>query len=103
MPSVKVAGLSELKKRRAMRVEVNNQPIALFIVDNEIFAIDDTCSHEETSLAGGYVDEESKTIECPLHGSKFSLPDGRVLSLPAVAPVKTYPVTINSNAIYIDI
>ena len=103
MPSIKVAGLSDLKKRRAMRVEVKNKPIALFIVGNEIFAIDDTCTHEETSLTEGYVDEESLAVECPLHGSKFSLPDGRVLSLPAVAPVGTYPVTVNGDSLSIEV
>lgn len=64
-----------------------------------VYAIDDTCTHEEQSLSAGPVVGE--VIVCPKHGSRFHLPSGRVLSLPAVRPVATYPVKVEGEDILV--
>jgi nitrite reductase/ring-hydroxylating ferredoxin subunit/uncharacterized membrane protein len=52
--------------------------------DGTIRAVHDRCSHRGCSLADGTIDGE--TIECPCHGSRFSLRDGHVQRGPATAP-----------------
>ena len=51
MEFVKVATVGEIEPGRAKRVEVGEEEIAVFNLDGEYYAIGDTCSHEEASLA----------------------------------------------------
>ena len=73
--------------------------MAIFNVDGEYYAIGDTCSHEEASLAEG--DVFSDCVECPLHGSEFDLRTGKARSLPAVLPVPTYPVKVEGGDVLV--
>jgi len=41
-------------------------------------------------------------VECPQHGSRFSLKTGKVTGLPAVIPAKTYPVSIEDGNVCIE-
>jgi nitrite reductase/ring-hydroxylating ferredoxin subunit len=66
--------------------------ITVFRDGDDFFALDDTCSHAEASLADGYV--EDGCVECPLHGALFRLSDGAALTLPAVRPVRTHRVEV---------
>ncbi|MEU7143686.1 bifunctional 3-phenylpropionate/cinnamic acid dioxygenase ferredoxin subunit [Nocardia sp. NPDC046473] len=67
-------------------------PISVFHTDEGLFAIDDTCTHQDASLADGWV--EHCTVECPLHESCFDLRTGRVSGPPAKIAVRTYAVRI---------
>jgi len=75
-------------------------PIAVFNVDGEFYAIDDTCTHDQYSLADGYVDGD--VVECALHMAKFNIRTGKVLSLPATRDVGTFEVKIENGAVYVD-
>ncbi|HEX5504303.1 MAG TPA: non-heme iron oxygenase ferredoxin subunit, partial [Thermomicrobiales bacterium] len=90
MEFVKVAGVGEIAPGTALLVEVGDEPIAVFNLDGEFYAICDTCSHEEASLSEG--DIFGDVVECPLHGSQFDIRTGKVLTLPAVLPVASYEV-----------
>lgn len=94
---VTIARAEDIPPGHAARVEVDGQPIAIFNVDDEFFAVDDTCTHAEASLSEGELDIERCTIECPLHGSCFDLRDGEALTLPAVEPVQTYDVAVHDG------
>ena len=99
MEFVKVAAVGEIAPGRAKRVEVGEEEIAVFNLDGAYYAIGDTCSHEEASLAEG--DVFGDCVECPLHGSEFDLKTGRAKSLPAVLPVPTYPVQVAGDDILV--
>ncbi|MBI3997902.1 MAG: non-heme iron oxygenase ferredoxin subunit [Armatimonadetes bacterium] len=94
---VKVATIGDLPPGTAKRVELNGRKIAVVNARGTIYAIDDTCTHENESLSEGPVVGE--IIVCPKHGSRFHVPTGRVLSLPAVRPVDTYPVRLDGDDI----
>ena len=64
--------------------------VALFNDAGEIFALDDTCSHETASLSEGWV--ENGVVECPLHAGRFDVRTGAATAPPCVDAVKTYPV-----------
>ena len=96
---VKVATTNEIPPGTAKRVQVNGHTVAVANVRGTIYAIDDTCTHEEESLSEGPVVGE--IIVCPKHGSRFHLPTGRVLSLPAVRPVNTYAVKVEGDDILV--
>ena len=63
----------------------------------EVFAIDDTCTHQDASLADGWV--EGCEVECPLHASKFDLRTGAVDEPPAKLGVRTHEVVITDDVI----
>ncbi len=98
---IRVATLHEIPPGSAKRVEAAGRKIAVANVGGAIYAVDDNCTHEDQSLAEGPLMGE--ILVCPRHGSRFHLPSGRVLSLPAVRPVATYPVKVEGDAILISL
>lgn len=105
MAIVDVAREEELAPGAALSVVVGGVPIAIFNVHGELFAIGDTCSHEEFSLAEGEVEESGDccSVECALHGARFDLRTGTALSLPAVLPVGTFPVWIENGVVRLEV
>jgi nitrite reductase/ring-hydroxylating ferredoxin subunit len=76
-------------------------PVAVFHVDGEFRATDDTCTHAESSLAEGYI--EDGTVECEFHFAKFCIKTGEALTRPAVTPLRTYPVAITDGRVLVDL
>jgi len=71
-------------------LEVDGNPVCVARIGDEVFALSDTCSHSDASLAEGDITEYR--IECWLHGAEFDLRTGEALTLPAVSPLTTYDV-----------
>src|SRR4051812_40316889 len=74
-------------------------PISVFHTEDGFFAIDDTCSHQDASLADGWI--EGCFVECPLHAALFDLRTGIPACLPAKEPVRTYSVVVDDGVIYV--
>ena len=91
--------VDQLTNKVPTRFEFNGESICVVRIDDEIFAVGDTCSHAEVSLSEGTV--EGDRIECWLHGSRFSLKTGEPDSLPATESIPTYSVTLQGNSINI--
>jgi len=89
--------LTILPTGSAARVEIDGRALAIFNLNAEFFAIDDTCTHAEASLSDGDLDIERCRIECPLHGSQFDLRTGQPLCLPAVEPVAVHETRVIHN------
>ena len=97
---VKVAEKKDLPAGSAIAVEVNGKQIALFNVNNQYYAIEDTCTHAGGSLSEG--DVEGTIVTCPWHGATFDITNGKVLSEPAPEGVKSYKVHIEGEEIKIE-
>jgi 3-phenylpropionate/trans-cinnamate dioxygenase ferredoxin subunit len=96
---VEVGRIEDVPPGHAARVEIDEVPVAIFNLDGEFFCLDDTCSHAEASLSDGDLDTSRCAIECPLHGSAFSLRTGEPLSLPAVEPVRAHHIDTSDGVI----
>jgi 3-phenylpropionate/trans-cinnamate dioxygenase ferredoxin subunit len=92
---------SELPDRKPKKVSINGEDICLTRIGDEVFAINDTCTHSEASLSEGDVTDFK--IECWLHGAEFDLRTGEALTLPANIAVKTYPVSIVDDVIEVQL
>lgn len=101
MAVVTVGQEDDLAPGGALRVIAEGTPIAIFNVHGELYAIADTCTHEEFSLADGEMVDDY-TVECALHGAQFDIRTGRALCLPATLPEETYPVWIEDGALKIE-
>lgn len=91
--------LSDLQENTPVKVELNGKDLCVVRQGDEVFAIDDICSHAEASLSEGEVTPGK--IECWLHGAEFDLRSGEALTPPAIAPVATYSVTIEGESVKI--
>lgn len=100
---VSVARSDEIAAGAGKQVWVDEEPIAIFNVGGEYFAISDNCTHEDTPLSDGFLDEDECDIECPLHGSRFDLRTGRALTLPAIFPARVFKVTVEGDEIKIEV
>lgn len=97
---IRVCPLSELSRGDAVRVDAE-PPIAVFHTeDGELYAIDDTCTHQDASLVEGWV--EGCEVECPLHASRFDLRTGEVDAPPAKRPVRTHRVVVEGDEIFVE-
>jgi 3-phenylpropionate/trans-cinnamate dioxygenase ferredoxin subunit len=100
---VRVCQLEELSSGEARRFVVGGRPVAVVRIEDEVYAIEDTCSHEETSLAEGEVWVEERELECPKHGSTFDLRTGEPRTLPATEPVAVFPVSVVEGAVELEL
>jgi 3-phenylpropionate/trans-cinnamate dioxygenase ferredoxin component len=91
--------LSDLEHGVPHRVMVGDVPVALVRIGDDVYAIGDICSHAEVSLSGGEVYCDEKEIECPQHGSVFSLETGVPSTLPATQPVPVFDATVSDGVV----
>jgi 3-phenylpropionate/trans-cinnamate dioxygenase ferredoxin component len=99
---IPVCLLADLPPGSAVRVDgpaAAGVPLAVFKADGELYALDDTCTHQDASLTDGYLEDCS--VECPLHASTFDLRTGRPSGPPAKKAVRTHEVTVQDGMVYV--
>ena len=96
----RVCALSEVPDDEALGVTVGSMEVAVARDGDEVFAIQDLCSHAAVALSEGEVAD--CTIECWMHGSRFDLRTGEPTNLPATEPVAVYPVRVEGEDVYVD-
>jgi 3-phenylpropionate/trans-cinnamate dioxygenase ferredoxin subunit len=101
MPKVTLCALDDVASGSARRFDVGRHRIAVVRIDDAVYAIGDTCTHQNISLSEGDVDSEERTIECWKHGSEFSLETGEALTLPATRPEPVYDVRVDGGQIVV--
>ncbi|UQB93092.1 MULTISPECIES: bifunctional 3-phenylpropionate/cinnamic acid dioxygenase ferredoxin subunit [Mycobacterium] len=96
----RACAVDEVASGEAIIVD-NDPPIAVFHVDGEWFATEDRCSHDDSSLADGYV--EGAVVECAWHFAKFCLRTGKVLAPPARLPLATFDTKVDGGVVYVNV
>jgi nitrite reductase/ring-hydroxylating ferredoxin subunit/uncharacterized membrane protein len=92
-----VIPLEKVEEQKLYRVTASGVPVVLLRQGEQVYAISATCPH-----AGGPLDEGSlqgDVVECPWHGSRFCMRDGRVLTGPATVNAPRYEVRIRNGQI----
>ncbi len=97
---VQVAPVESLPPETATRLTVAGVDIAVFNVEGTYYAIGDTCTHAEASLAEGDFYEDR--VECPLHGSPFDVTTGRALGGQAMGNSGKYATRVVDGVIYVN-
>jgi 3-phenylpropionate/trans-cinnamate dioxygenase ferredoxin subunit len=101
MAFVRACALADVPTDEALGVTVDRYDVAIARFEDEVFALQDLCSHAAVALSEGEV--EDCRIECWLHGSHFDLRTGKPTSFPATEPVATFPVEIRDGDVYVDV
>jgi 3-phenylpropionate/trans-cinnamate dioxygenase ferredoxin subunit len=95
---IRACTVDELPPGESVRIP-GSPAIAVFNAGGQLYAIDDTCTHQDASLADGWL--EGCFVECPLHAAQFDLRTGVPTCLPAKEPVRTYPVVVDEGVVYV--
>lgn len=99
MTWIVAARLTEIPTDEPLQVNLDGQLIAVYQVEGNYYATQDTCTHAKASLTEGFLDGDC--IECPLHEARFHIPTGRLISGPACAPLKVFPTKVDTNALWL--
>ena len=92
MSEERLCSFDELEPGTKRRFDVGPHRICVIRIEDDVYAIGDTCSHEDYSLCEGALYAEDRESECWKHGSTCSLLTGEPQSLPATKPVPVYEV-----------
>ncbi|HZJ25963.1 MAG TPA: non-heme iron oxygenase ferredoxin subunit [Acidimicrobiia bacterium] len=103
MDERRVCGVTDLEPDSARRFDVDGLRLCVVRLDDDWYVIGDECSHADYSLSEGDVWAGECTIECPAHGSTFSLRTGDPQSLPATKPVPTYGVRVDGDDVIVSV
>lgn len=95
---IPVLSKEELSPGSGKVVEVGGKTLAVFNINGDFFAIDNTCLHRGGPLGEGFLDE--KSVSCPWHGWQFDVTSGKCTTNPALG-VKCYPVKIEGDKVNI--
>ena len=100
--SFRACSINDLVPGEGLRVTSVSPPIAVFLTEEgTVHALDDTCTHQDASLAAGWV--EDCRVECPLHESTFSLITGEVDQPPAKRGVRAHQVTVRDGEVLVEL
>ena len=97
----RICALSELVDGAAAKFEVGRNIVAVVRIGERVYAIGNRCSHADIALSDGEVDCETKQLECPRHGSAFSLETGKPNTLPATQPVPVFVAEVRNGEVFV--
>jgi 3-phenylpropionate/trans-cinnamate dioxygenase ferredoxin component len=103
---VRVCSVNDVKPGAAKRVDVEGYRLSVVRLSgrdggDDWYVLGDECSHADYSLSEGEVWEDDREIECPKHGSTFSLETGEPQTLPATQPVPVFPVRVDGDDVVV--
>ena len=99
---INVASMQDLRSAGGVLArKVGGDRVALYAVEDEVYATSDICTHGAAHLSEGYLD--GYLIECPLHQGQFDIRTGAAEGAPCSVPVRTFPVRREDDAIMLEI
>ncbi len=99
MKWVDVMAAADLPTDDVVGLEIGERDIAICTVGDQVFAIDNICTHGQARLSDGFL--EGCEIECPLHQGKFDVRDGRPLCEPVREALRSYAVKIEGARVLV--
>ena len=96
---IDVTATEDIPEDDVIGVDIAGKSIALYRVEGEVFATDNLCTHGNARLCDGFL--EGHEIECPLHQGKFDIRNGKAMCAPLTEDVKTYPIKIEGDRVFV--
>lgn len=97
---VRVGNAKDVAIGQMRVVDVAGTKVNVANADGQLYAFDDTCTHQGCSLAKGELD--GTTVTCPCHGSEFEVTSGAVLRGPAQRPVRSRAVQVQGEDLLVE-
>jgi 3-phenylpropionate/trans-cinnamate dioxygenase ferredoxin component len=96
-----VCATEDLPPGERLFLEIDTDPVVIFNIAGDYYAIADLCTHDMGPLGEGEV--EGHEVICPRHGARFDVRNGEVLTLPAVKGVASYPVRVKDGMVEVGV
>jgi len=96
-----ICSTEDLPAGERLFIDLDGEPVVIFNIAGDYYAIADVCTHDMGSLGEG--DLEGHHIICPRHGARFDVRNGDVLTLPAVKSVPSFPVRVVDGMVEIGV
>ena len=99
---VTVCSADDIEQEDVIRFDHGDRSFAVYrSADDEYFATDGWCTHEQAHLADGLVIDT--IIECPKHNGRFDYTTGAAKGAPVCVDLRTYPVKLEGGKVMIDL
>ena len=99
---VRACARDDIETEDLIRFDHGERTFAIYrSPEDEFFATDGLCTHEQVHLADGLVMDH--LIECPMHNGQFDYRTGAATRTPACEALRTYPVKVEGEDVFIDI
>lgn len=96
---IRVANTTDVPAGTLRSFEVNGERILIANWQGTFFATQDLCTHDNGTLSDGTLVDGQ--IECPRHGGRFDPATGAATQMPAMFPIRTFPVKIEGENIWV--
>ena len=96
---IDACAVDEVTENDVFAFQVADREIAMYSVDQKIYATDNLCTHGHARLCEGFLDGHE--IECPLHQGKFDIRTGQPTCAPVTEAIVSYPIKIEADRVYI--
>jgi 3-phenylpropionate/trans-cinnamate dioxygenase ferredoxin component len=103
LAEIDVGPLEELPPCEVKIVRAGDLAIGVYNLGGEFYALEDRCSHDDGPLAEGDFDCDDGYAVCPRHGAHIDIRTGAALTLPAVEPVETFPVSVEDGIVKVHV
>lgn len=97
---VRACAVADIKSGEPKGMKLGGIPVALYRLDDGVYATHDVCTHAYALLSEGYI--EGDVVECPLHGAMFDIRSGKCKAV-AATDLATYPVRVESGAVLVQL
>ena len=94
---IPLTAIDQLADGSYERFEFYQVDVLVFREGQNVYAIEDRCTHDDSGLCGGYY--VNGTIACPRHGAQFCIRTGQALSPPAYEATTVYPLRVVENGL----
>lgn len=96
-----IGSLDDFTEGEPAAVVAGSRQIAVFRLGDNVFALNDLCSHGHARLSEGFV--EDGCVECPLHQGLIDIRTGAPKCAPITEPVRVFPVRIVDSQVQVHV
>lgn len=99
---IEACEVDDIEVEDVIRFDYGDRTFAIYRTDKgDFYASDGYCTHEKFHLSNGLV--MGNVIECPKHNGRFDVVTGQAKRAPVCVDLRTYPVKIEADKVYIQI
>jgi 3-phenylpropionate/trans-cinnamate dioxygenase ferredoxin subunit len=101
-PWIEVCAMGAVAEEDVKKFDYSGKTYAVYrSPDDQYFATDGLCTHEQVHLADGLVMDN--IVECPKHNGRFDYRTGAARGAPVCVDLKTYPVKVEAGKVFINL
>ena len=97
---VRACPVADIKPGEPKGMKLAGIPVALYKMDDGVYATHDICTHAYALLSEGYI--EGDAVECPLHGALFDIRSGKCLAVGST-DVACYPIRVEAETVLVEL